>query len=759
MANNTQDRTKLFQHDEKYPLQDSDDSFSTYNAKKLDVDHFANYNAKKTKLATDVPDRPNLTVSVPFDKEGSGKFAKKNRRVSRSTSEERDLRCHLDAKRHLRDSKYRQSPGKERVHGKKYDDERIHDKRQPDERRNDQRRQNDKRRDEKIDEICYNDKRYPEGRCYDDRRSNDDQSYHDDKRTRDNRDQIKRHEESKVSKNTSADHNRFRQVPAFILQEKEMQAPLAHPIDHRINPERELPPYRKDNPSIRDTHDYNYLRARPPPLEQYSRQERHPQNSRIIQPDRRHALVHERQQLRPSRDEYYHPVHSDQIQPLAYHDRRYDKLRQPVHPHDQRPPLYLGDQRHLWPENEDVHGHQSHRNELKRPCHIDEERVQSRHPDEIYLRPPPPENYSHRDRFGPLNTDLPGTRQTPPRLMQKADLSDVAEIMKKLKENASKDLKSTKEMITNLLPPKPTQSAPTVVETISSNSIEKESTQLGGTDNTSSVTSHNANIISSSTPEKHNKFFDMFSKTADAYKSNWVKTPEKEESTPSTSLQDDDKDRVIKLSGNLEVNLDEVNESQVNLIAKYLKHRTRGLRAVADFVPLRVKKTSENDENESALDTVKSVRNAFNTIPKTIPGTISCDLCQKYNLPPDEYRRHVNTDFHCWMDGSWRYKLSGHVPRFALLWCIICKDFFMLTFEGNTMNGHEDSEKHRKNLAIQRLHYNNVPKVKFCLLSELRTTKVKLPTPLKCKYFMPKEALNMYKAAYSKLCERHLVLD
>lgn len=472
-----------------------------------------------------------------------------------------------------------------------------------------------------------------------------------------------------------------------------------------------------------------------------------------------------------------HPLHQGDKNPLypdqpplrpLYQERNPDELRHRKELDEQTHPLYLTDQRNYPPKHQDVHGQPVHHDGQHHPSYPAAGRVEEhRHSEHLYHRPPPPDNYLYpqRDRFGPLNVGSPGS-QSAPTEQKIPDLSDVAEIMKKLKENASKELESTKEMITNLIPPKPkSQSEPEnkltdKIDTIENSDISAmESNAIDASAEVNHIAHSSTEMVPTSTPEKKGKFSDMFSKTADAYKSNWVKTPEKEDNTPSSSLQEDDKERVIKLSGNLEVDLNEVNESQVNLIAKYLKHRTRGLRAVADFVPLRVKKKSENDEDESALDTVKSVRNAFNTIPKSIPGTITCYLCQKYNLPSDEYRRHVNTDFHCWMDGSWRYKITGHIARFSLIWCIICKDFFMLTFEGNTMNGHEDSQKHRKNVAIQRLHYNNVPKIRYCLLSELRTTKVKLLTPLKCKYIIPKEALNMYKAAYSKLCERHLVLD
>ena len=705
----------------------SDDPFSSYNAsKKSDDDPFASYNAKKSsEIGSSPSERPNITISVPIRKRHD-EVPSKMRRVTRSNSRERDdLR--IEVKQHERSREHNRSRHEDRSRDRR--DDRHHSRSHRSHDRNNDRSQR------------------PEHR-YDDRRSSDhrdDRQRRDSDHSRNPGSREDRREKGPIEPKPHIDVNEFRKVPAFRQQVEE--APLVEPVGHSRDPHwegnRQPPPHpdpRRHEPYPNREHwNRQYVPPPPPPPPRP-----HPAPSYLDEHPHHHS---ERLYDRPEPHEvnhYPHPQRAPYPQVLpaqSYIDQR------------SRPP-YLHAASEQPPPERLIPPHIEHR--LQKPDHQPEP-----YPHWDRSRPPPPSipdyhNQHHpRDRFGPLR-EAPRSHDHRPPPQKLPDISDVAQIMKGLKESASKNLESTKEMITTLLPPKPAAEEAGPVN-------EGDLPPRLGDSNYSSVAVSYKEPSPPPKPrtpaKKGPDYTSMFSKTANAYKSNWVKTPEKEEPKASGSNDAEGGDRVIKLSGSLEVDLDDVNESQVNLLAKYLKFRTRGLRVVADNLPLRIKKQSENDDEDSALETVKSVRRAFNTKPNPIPGTMSCDLCRKYNLPPDEYRRHINSDFHCWMEGSWKHRLPGYLPRFSMVWCTICRDFFMITFEGNTVLGHEDKEDHKKNKSVYRLQYDDVPNIKFCLLSELRTTKVKMPTPLKCKYFTPREALESYKAAYSKLCDKNLVVD
>ena len=718
------------------PEGNPDDPFSTYNASKQSSDDpFASYNAKKSsETIGELPsERPNITISVPI-RSREDEVPSKLRRVTRSSSRERDdIRIevkhqrkrsreydrshHSDRSRDRRDDRYQSR--NHRDYDREYDRGRRRDHRYDDERRYDDKRRYD------------DDRRYSERRGSGYRDSRDHRRYDTD--PRDNK-----REKQKI------DINEFRQVPAF------RQAQGASTDDVRQVPAFRQPQHQGNtaNP-VTQYGDPNMLNSR---SREYNLQSRH-DGSNIR---REHWDSHPPP---PPPPPITHPPYNSDP---GYSEHRaqtapyWPSQSHPANVPDSRTrPQYL--QTAPIPHTDSIlPPHIEHR--LQRPEHQPEP-----YPHWDKGRPPPPERTDHhpayypqRDRFGPIPGTSHGHDNRPPPPQKVPDISDIAQIMKGLKENATKNLESTKELITTLMPPKPTKEAAPVDES-------KLPPRLGNSNYSSAAVSYKE-----PTPppkprppvRKGPDYTNMFTKTANIYKSNWVKTPEKEDDSKASGSKDsEEKERVIKLSGSLEVDLDDVNESQVNLLAKYLKFRTRGLRVVADNLPLRVKKQSENDDEDSALETVKSVRKAFNTKPNPIPGTMSCDMCKKYNLPPDDFRRHINSDFHCWMDGSWKHKLPGYLPRFSMVWCTICRDFFMITFEGNTVLGHEDKDDHKKNKSIYRLQYDDVPTTKFCLLSDLRTTKVKMPTPLKCKYFTPREALESYKAAYSKLCDRNLVVD
>ncbi|KAL5259568.1 hypothetical protein ACHWQZ_G009873 [Mnemiopsis leidyi] len=711
-----------------------DDPFSTYNAsKQSSEDPFASYNAKKSSeiVRGSSSERPNITISVPI-RNREDDVPSKLRRVTRSSSRERDeIRIevkhqrrrsreydryhHSDRSRDRRDDRYQS-----RSHR---DNDRDHDRG----RRRDHRHEDGKRHDEK--------RRYDDDRRYSDIRG----SGHRDGRDYRRYDSDPRDDKTEKHR---LDINEFRQVPAFRkLQEfstdevrqvpaflKQHHGITDNPVKHFGEPN--ISNFRSQESDLQSRHDRSY-----PHREHWDS---------LPPPPPPPPITHQPYNIDPGYSQHRShraPHWPNQSVPADVAESR------------TRPP-YLQTAPNLYQDSV-LPPHIEHR--LQPPEHRPEP-----YPHWDKGRPPPPEptvhhrEYPQRDRFGPIPGASHEHYHRPPPPQKLPDISDIAQIMKGLKENATKNLESTKELITTLMPPKPVTEAAPVDES-------KLPPRLGNSNYSSAAVSYKEPTPppkSRPPVRKGPDYTKMFTKTANIYKSNWVKTPEKEEDSKASGSKDsEENERVIKLSGSLEVDLDDVNESQVNLLAKYLKFRTRGLRVVADNLPLRVKKPSENDDEDSALETVKSVRKAFNTRPNPIPGTMSCELCKKYNLPPDEYRRHINSDFHCWMDGSWKHKLPGYLPRFSMVWCTICRDFFMITFEGNTVLGHEDKDDHKKNKSVYRLQYDDIPNIKFCLLSDLRTTKVKMPTPLKCKYFTPREALESYKAAYSKLCDRNLVVD
>ena len=707
------------------PPQSTDDPFSSYNAKKQvipnepspppsgppppDDDPFANYNAK---IASGSSDMPNITISVPISK-NSDSTAHKIRRVSEGRGESHDRRDRdLDLRIQIRN---RVGEREEREHQAQTRSE-DRDRRYPE-------REHDRYRDDR-------------GRRYEEERR------HHHSSERGHRAEQSRRGAHERPETPAKSFESYRQVPAFRAQ---AEKPVSRP--------REIDYSRpSDNPDLRrdEYRDPNYDR-RPLPHQEYPPPQRYPARSHPRPAPYPHHPAPEHHHPEHHRPDHHHP---DQRHPQARHqeERQKPAYLDPPHAAEYRDiPLQRYPPSSVYPPRQHPYRAEREREEYR----DSRDRGEPVHPG--------------RDRFGPIYR---GHGSTPPPV-QAPKISDIAAIMASIKEKSSKDLAATKDMISNLLPkpaPEPSTSEENPTEAIPGEEVTPA--RLGNSNYSSAAVSYEASASSTPPPPQANSppknpgknYANLFSAAADKYKSNWVKTPEKDTnggSAEGSAANNDAPGNILKLSGNLEVDLNQTNEAQVNLLASYFKRRTRGLRAVADFVPVRDRNRNPSggggydDDNETA----KSIRNAFNAKPEPVPGAISCDQCRKWNLPPDEYRRHVNTDFHCWMDGSWRHKLPGFLPRFSLIWCTICRDYFMLTFGGNTLIGHEDEDDHRKNKSIYRLHYDDVPQTKYCILSELRTTKVKMPTPLKCKYFQPKEALNSYKATYSKLCERNLVVD
>ena len=144
-------------------------------------------------------------------------------------------------------------------------------------------------------------------------------------------------------------------------------------------------------------------------------------------------------------------------------------------------------------------------------------------------------------------------------------------------------------------------------------------------------------------------------------------------------------------------------------------------------------------------------------------GMLTCQDCQIHNMKPEVHQRHVLTDRHKLLTKTFRPRLGGFLPRYTMVWCAICDDFFMITFEGKTTSAHDDEEVHLKAVAILQLfNQGEKPRTRtgaMCELTELKTTRVKMVAPLNSKYTGSKEALDSYKRVYKVLAEKRLVVE
>eukprot|EP00116_Pleurobrachia_bachei_P000383 sb/3460645/ len=274
-------------------------------------------------------------------------------------------------------------------------------------------------------------------------------------------------------------------------------------------------------------------------------------------------------------------------------------------------------------------------------------------------------------------------------------------------------------------------------------------------------------------PGPSNGFSNMFSRTAESYKNNFL-----EDTVASTSEAESGFSaplyggrEVIPITGELEVDLFDprLNHDHMTFLANYLCKGMLTTQTILKIVPNR-----QRAEPEVMKRNNKSLCVRFRTLPPEEPGKLHCKECKLVNMPFDLYTLHLESDRHVIISNARNLPFDQY--RFEMIWCELCRDYFMLTFQGVTIVGHSQTPKHiRASVIFEIMMYpfipvhnhvkmNRVIVNKFlCRLSDLKTTKLKMPEPRLSKYNTAigkaNGAFESYKVNYGILKQRGLIIE
>ena len=280
---------------------------------------------------------------------------------------------------------------------------------------------------------------------------------------------------------------------------------------------------------------------------------------------------------------------------------------------------------------------------------------------------------------------------------------------------------------------------------------------------------------------------DPFAKTLAIYASTWMKNKNKtrmpsESSDTSNShlrlLHEGDSadfpiksEKMIELAPYLHVDLNSLTPDQFYLTVCYF----RSQRTIRQFYYRKILKIDEkfrlndvydSDEECAPDDTLKYLVDKnpdylSDVKPlKSQKNHKNCDHCLLWNLAEREYLQHIKSDLHLLITDQLKLPPFSGAQRYDMVWCFGCSCYFMLNFNGNTLVGHQQDDKHVKmGKLFGTRHKKSLNARDFCLVTHLKGTMLHMLPPSDCRYQIPKEAYASYTRVYKTMLSRGLVIS